>query len=158
MLYVQHAKHSNKTVSYDFIIGTVLTILGDSSGSTSSSKTSELKGVIRKMYAENTDNIDEILTIKVPHQVSIGIILLYIVIALLYSNILAYLLFNLQVLMQFVARSQLDIANLLHGDSIRYEKQNKSLQSIAYLHKVTNTREIVPLKFQSCCTICYCKC
>jgi len=35
-----------------------------------------------------------------------------------------------------VARSQLDVANLLHGDSIRYEKQNKSLQSMGCLHKV----------------------
>ena len=50
----------------------MLTILGDSSGETSLPSTSELKEIIRKMYADNTDNIDEILTIKVPQQVSVG--------------------------------------------------------------------------------------
>ena len=36
----------------------------------------------------------------------------------------------------YIARSQLDVANFLHGDSVRYEKQSKALQSMIFLHKV----------------------
>ena len=32
----------------------------------------ELQEVIKKMYAENADNLDEITTIKISNQVSIG--------------------------------------------------------------------------------------
>lgn len=46
--------------------------LGDGGGGTSLPSTSKLKDLIRKMYADNTDSIDEILTIKIPHQVSVG--------------------------------------------------------------------------------------
>ena len=34
---------------------------------------SELQEVIKKMYAENADSLDEITTIKISNQVSIGI-------------------------------------------------------------------------------------
>ena len=79
------------------------------------------------MYADNTDSIDEILTIKIPHQVSVGM-----------ECCTTFQQFIISVLKFYisVARSQLDVANLLHGDSIRYEKQNKSLQSMGCLHKV----------------------
>ena len=33
---------------------------------------SELQAVIKKMYADNADNLDEITTIKISNQVSIG--------------------------------------------------------------------------------------
>jgi len=40
------------------------------------------------------------------------------------------------VIVYILVQSQLDRANLLHGDSVRYEKQSKSLQSMIFLHKV----------------------
>lgn len=35
---------------------------------------SELQETIKKMYVENADNLDEITTIKIPNQVSIGML------------------------------------------------------------------------------------
>jgi len=32
----------------------------------------ELQEIIKKMYADNSDNLDEITVIKIPNQVSIG--------------------------------------------------------------------------------------
>ena len=81
----------------------------------------ELQEIIKKMYASNSTNLDEITTIKIPNQVSIGIAICDL------STSCDCLL---------LARSQLDNANLLHGDSVRYEKQSKSLQSMIFLHKV----------------------
>lgn len=46
-----------------------------SNGVTSSlPSNSELQEIIKKMYVDNADNLDEITTIKIPNQVSIGVL------------------------------------------------------------------------------------
>ena len=101
--------------------------IADSNGVTSSlPSNSELQEIIKKMYVDNADNLDEITTIKIPNQVSIG---------MLYSVETKKFLMQLCGVLR-LARSQLDVANLLHGDSVRYEKQSKALQSMIFLHKV----------------------